>query len=173
MTPKYAIYFIPEFEDRKKISKLRSEMCKLCHTTQALQYPVHMSLAYGTELKDYALFEKEIRDFCKKTKSFTLHAEPNISMLPDRFWMGIHIDHSSQLLHCKNTIESIKNKYSTQSSTMDFLPHITLAFPAKVDDLDPVKNPVLRFHFNRIAIVKKEQEGKPYRIHKYIKLAQP
>jgi len=171
MAPKYAIYFIPELEDRKKISKLRSKMCKLCHTTQALQYPVHMSLTFGTELKDYDLFEKEIREFCKKTKSFTITSEKNTSVLPNRFWTGISFKNSKTLSNFKNNLESLKNRHSVKSVKMNFVPHITLAFPAKVDSVKSVKNPVSKFVLNRIAIVKKEQKGAPYRIHKYIKLA--
>ena len=171
MAPKYAIYFIPELEDKKKISQLRSKMCKLCHTTQALQYPVHMSLASGTELKNYELFEKEIKKFCKKTKSFTINAEKNTSVLPDRFWTGISFKNSKKLSDFKNNVESIKNRHSIKSVKMYFVPHITLAFPAKVDNIEPIKIPVSKFDFNRNAIVKKERKGAPYRIHKYIKLA--
>lgn len=170
MAPKYAIFFIPELEDRKKISKLRSKMCKLCHTTQALQYPVHTSLASGTELKDYSLFEKEIKELCKNHKPLTIYAEKNTSVLPDRFWTGIHIKKSKKLLDFKNKLESIKNKHSTKPVKMYFVPHITLAFPAKVDNIEPAKNPVTKLILNRIAIVKKERKGAPYRIHKYIKL---
>jgi len=47
MTTKYNLFFIPEFSDRKKISKLRRNICKKVHSTQALQYPVHMSLISG------------------------------------------------------------------------------------------------------------------------------
>jgi len=65
MKPKYTIYLIPELKDRNKISNLRSKMCKLCHTTQSLQYPVHISLASGTIIKDYSKFEKNSKSFVK------------------------------------------------------------------------------------------------------------
>lgn len=170
MAPVYAIYFIPELEDRKKISKLRSKMCKMCHTTQALQYPVHMSLASGTEIKKYKLFEEEIKEFCKKTKPFTINAEKNTSVLPDRFWTGISFKNSKKLSDFKNNVEYIKNRYSIKPVKMYFVPHITLAFPAKVDNIKPVKSPVSKFNLNRIAIVKKESKRAQYRLHKYIKL---
>ena len=165
----YALFFIPELKDRKKISKIRSKMCKLCHTTQALQYPVHMSLACGTVLKDYSKFEKELKQFCKEQKSFIIHSEKNISVLPDRFWMGISIKKSDELLFLKNKVESLKNKHSIYPKKMSFDPHITLAFPAKVDNILPIENPITEIVVNRITIVRKEKKGEPYRIFKHIK----
>ena len=63
---KYNLYFVPHFEDRKKISPLRAKTCKQCHSTQALQTPVHMSFTSGMSIKNYSLFEKELRTLCKK-----------------------------------------------------------------------------------------------------------
>ena len=170
MKPKYAIYLIPELKDRKKISNLRSKMCKLCHTTQSLQYPVHISLASGTIIKDYSKFEKELKEFCKKQKPFTLLASKNTTVLTDRFWIGISIKNTKNLQAFKNKVESIKNKNSVKARKMYFVPHITLAFPAKVDDIKPLKNPVAKLTFNRITIARKEKEGEPYRVYKHYNL---
>ena len=56
MAPKYNLLFVPYLENRKKISPLRYKICKTVHSTQALQYPVHMSLiSGGFQVKNYLL----------------------------------------------------------------------------------------------------------------------
>ena len=61
---KYNILFVPDINDKKRLSELRYKVCKLVHSNQALQYPVHMSLiSKGFETNNYEIFQKERKFF--------------------------------------------------------------------------------------------------------------
>ena len=170
---KYNLFFVPHFEDRKKISKLRSKICQLVHSTQALQYPVHMSLiSGGFYTKNYPFFEKSLRELCKKENSLKLRAEKFTAVLPDRFWTGIHIIRNNKIKLLQKKLQVLRNKFADKTEKPGFIRlHITLAFPAEVDGLDRIKSPIELMNFDRITIVKKENETAPYRIFKHIKIA--
>ena len=126
-----------------------------------------MSLSDGTMIKDYPLFEKEIEALCKKEKSLVLSVRNNITMLPKSFFVGLTVKKSKKLSALKNRLEAVKNRHSIKAKRTDFAPHITLAYPAKVNRLKTMKSPVKNLKFDRITIVKKE--GRKYRIHKHIR----
>ena len=172
MTAKYNIFFVPPTDDRIKIASLRSKVCKLVHSTQALQYPVHMSLiSDGFEVKKYSTFEKELKEFCKNQKAITLKAEKLVRILPDRFWAGIQVIKTGELTQLQTDLQRLRNQYALKKEEHSFHPpHITLAFPAKVDDLKKMKNPVTLIKLDQITIVKKENEEAPYRIYQHLKL---
>ena len=167
---KYNLFFVPEFKDRRKISPLRSKICNLVHSTQALQYPVHMSLiSGGFKTNDFALVEKTLKEFCKKQQPFVLRAEKDITILPHRFWVGISIKRTNELKKLQTDLQTIRNKYSIKKEKHLFHPlHITLAFPAKVENLEKTKNPVAEFIFDKITVVKRGKDNK-YRIYKKIR----
>lgn len=168
--PKYIILFIPERKDRKKLEILRSQMCKRCHTTQALWAPVHMSLTWGSVLKNFSTFENELKDLCKQEKPIPLSAKPMTDIIPERFWTGVSIKNSEQLIKFQKKVESLKNKYASKPDNIYFIPHMTFAFPAKVDYIKPVKNPVQKMILNRVTILKKEEGNWKYKIYKHIKV---
>lgn len=172
MYPLYAIYFIPELPERKQISALRSQICKQCYSTQSLQYPVHLSLAQGTNIDSLVLttLKKELTLFCKSQKPFNLKLKNKTDIRPERFWTGITINKSAQLIQFKNKIENIKNKYSFSAKKMNFAPHVTLAYPAKVNHLQSIDIPFTKLLLNRITIVKKESCNTNWQIYKHIKL---
>jgi 2'-5' RNA ligase len=173
MAPKYNLLFVPHFEDRKKISPLRSKICKEVHSTQALQYPIHMSLiSGGFQVKDYKKFETELRVLCSEEKSLKLKTEKFTAVLPDRFWTGIHITRTDEITELQKKLQSLRNKFALEKEEHKFHPlHITLAFPAKVDGLTKIKCPVNSMNLDRITIVRKDKELAPYRIFKHIKIA--
>jgi hypothetical protein len=172
MTSRYNILFVPHLNDRKKISSLRSKICELVHSTQALQYPIHMSLiSGGFETNYYSKFEKELKELCKKEKAITIQSEKLTGVLPDRFWTGIHILQSDNIKKLQIKLQKLRNKYANKKGEHNFHPlHITLAFPAKVEDLKRLKSPVNFMLFDRVTIVKKDKELAPYRIYKHIKI---
>jgi 2'-5' RNA ligase len=173
MAPKYNLLFVPHFKDRKKISPIRAKICKEVHSTQALQYPVHMSLiSGGFQVKDYSKFEQELRLLCSKEKSLKLKTEKFTAVLPERFWTGIHVVRTDEITELQNRLQTLRNKFAFKKEEHKFHPlHITLAFPAKVDGLAKIKCPINSMNLNRITIVKKEKELAPYRIFKHIKIA--
>ena len=170
IAPKYIILFIPERKDRKKLEVLRSQMCKKCHTTQALWAPVHMSLTWGSIIKNFTIFEKELKNICKNEKQIPLTAKPMSDILPERFRTGISIKNSEELIRFQKKIELLKNKYAIKPSNMYFIPHMTFAFPAKVNNIQPIKNPVQKMILNRVTILKKEEGSWKYKIYKHIKV---
>lgn len=170
IAPKYIIHFIPERKDRKQLEVLRSQMCNKCHTTQALWAPVHMSLTWGSVIKNFTVFEKELKNLCKKEKPIPLTAKAMTDILPERFWTGISIKNSEQLIEFQKKIESLKNKYADEPKNMYFIPHMTFVFPAKVDYIQPIKNPVQKMILNRVTILKKEEGNRKYKIYKHIKV---
>ena len=173
MAPKYNLLFIPHFQDRKKISPLRSKICNKVHSTQALQYPIHMSLiSGGFKVKDFSKFEESLKQLCKNEKPLKLKTEKLTAVLPDRFWTGIHITRTDKITELQKKLQSLRNKFALEKEEHKFHPlHITLAFPAKVDGLTKIKCPINSMSLDRITIVKKDKELAPYRIFKHIKIA--
>ena len=172
MASKYNILFVPPIEIRRKVSPIRTRICKMVHSTQALQYPIHMSLiSGGFQVKNYSTFEKELRLLCKKEKSMTLKTEKFTAVLPDRFWTGIHIVRTEELTKLQKGLQILRNKYAIKEEKHQFHPlHITLAFPAKVDGLKKIKCPIGSIVLDRVTIVKKDAEIAPYKIYKHIKI---
>jgi len=128
-------------------------------------------ISSGFNARDYAAFENELRGFCRHEKPFAIKAEGFTSVLPDRFWTGIHISRTEKLARFQKKLQDLRNKHATKKEKHIFRPpHITLAFPAKVDGLKKFKNPVVSMEFDRITVVKKEEELGPYRIVKHVKI---
>ena len=171
MAPRYLIAFVPHLKDRKKITPLRAKACKITHSTQALQVPVHFSLTKTVTLRNINSFEKELMQLCSKEKKQMLKLRPFTDVLPDRFWSGISIIASKELIRLHKKLEELINKYAVKKSYMRFTPHITLTFPAKVESLEKMKVPFKKLEMDRITILKKDEERAPYKIYKYIKLA--
>lgn len=171
MSQTYNIYLVPKIEDRKKISKLRQEICKKTYSTQALQYPVHLSLTAGTKIKDYLVFEKELINLCKKLKQIKLiPTKKTTDILKEFFWTGISFEKNLDLIEIQKQLEDLKNKHSLNKREIDFKPHITLSYPPKVDDLKPSFNPVNELIFDKITIAIKKDSDKKYTIYKHYKL---
>lgn len=167
----YNINFVPNSENKKIISSLRKEICKKCFTTQALQYPVHLSLAGGSEIKDYDKFEKELLKLCKELKPFKIFSsENNTTINSSNYWTGLSFHNSKELSELQMKVEKLKNKYSKNYYNLNFIPHITLAYPAKVDKLELSKNPIKELMLNKITICKKDTKRNKYKIHKHYKL---
>jgi 2'-5' RNA ligase len=145
----------------------------LTHSTEALQYPVHMSLlSGGFQTKNYFGFEKELREICKKEKPLKVHSEKLTGVLPDRFWTGINIVKSDEVKKLQLKLQKLRNKFADKKEKHNFHQlHITFAFPAKVGGLKKFKSPVGSMIFDRITIVKKEKKFAPYRIYKHIKIS--
>ena len=175
MAPRYNLFFVPHPEDRKRISPLRRDICRQVHSTQALQYPVHMTLvSRGFSAGDFPSFERDLRSICRGQKRMVLRAEGMTSVLPDRFWTGIHIIKTGGITRLQLKLQELRNKYADKSEREKHPlhpPHITLAFPAKVEGLREVECPVKHMRFDRVTIVKKERMLAPYRIYKHIKFA--
>ena len=171
MASRYLIAFVPHLKDRKKISPLRAKACKKTHSTQALQSPIHLSLTKTTKLANYHLFEQELKKLCPKEKEQILILKKFTDVLPNRFWSGIHIKPTKNLIQLKKKLERIINKYAHKKRFMTFIPHITLTFPAKVASLNKMKIPVQKLKMDRLTILKQQKEGAPYKIHKHIKLS--
>jgi len=172
MVLKYNLIFVPNLDDRKKISHLRSKICKKIHSTQALQYPVHISLiSSGFHIKNFTKFEQSLKELCKNEKPLKVKTEKLTTVLPDRFWTGIQIIRTNDITELQKKLQRLRNVFSLKKENHQFHPlHITLAFPAKVDELKPEKCPIKNMILDRITIVKKEKESDPYRIFKHIKL---
>ena len=172
MIPKYNIFFVPHLKNKKKISPLRASICKQVHSTQALQFPIHMSLiSGGFKIKNYSKFENELKILCNMQNPMELEAEKSTSIIADRFWTGIHIKQTNHIKQFQIKLQELRNKFADKVEKHYFHPlHITLAFPAKVENLKPIKCPVKILKFDRITIAKKEKENAPYRIYKHIKL---
>lgn len=171
---KYNLLFVPHLVDRVKLNYFRRKICKSVFSTQALQYPVHMSLiSGGFFLKDYDEFEKELKSILSKTKPITLHSESSKSfVLPEKFWTGIHINRNDEITSLQGSLQCLRNKYADEKKELKTSQlHITFAFPAKVDELVPVNVPIKEFNLDRVTIVKKYPgEMNPYVIHKHLKL---
>ncbi|MBS3174823.1 hypothetical protein J4440_03005 [Candidatus Woesearchaeota archaeon] len=123
---KYNILFVPDINDKKRLSELRYKVCKLVHSNQALQYPVHMSLiSKGFETNNYEIFQKELKEICKNQKSLIIKTEKFTSILPKRFWTGIHIKNTKELKDFQIKLQSLRNKYSVKKKNIHFI-HYTL-----------------------------------------------
>lgn len=170
---KYNIFFVPPLSERKKISSLRSEICKKVHSTQALQYPVHMSLiSSGFKVKDYSSLLQSLNRLCHKIKPLKVQIKPTTQVLPNRFWTGIAIVRTKELTTLQKRLQTLRNKFASKSEKLEPHPlHITLAFPAKVDELKIVKCPLRNMKLDRITLVKKERDQTPYKIIKHIKVS--
>jgi 2'-5' RNA ligase len=170
---KYNILFVPKIKDRLKLGLIRRSISKKVFSTQALQYPVHMSvISGGFYVTDYNKFEESLRGLLKKEKPIEIFSEGlNSFVLPEKFWTGIHINRNVEITNLQHKLQNIRNLYTEEKKDLkEGQLHITFAFPAKVDELKPIKLPVTKFLIDRITIVKKEGELAPYRIHKHIKL---
>ena len=170
MEPKYNLFFVPHLEDRRKISQIRSKICKKVYSTKALQFPVHMSLVSSSfKIKDFSSFEKELKKLCKKQNKIILKTEKTTSILPDRFWTGIHITNIKEVRRLQDKLQVLRNKFADKKQKHPFHPpHITLAFPAEVEGLKEIKCPLNLMTFDRITIVKKDGIFKPCKILKHI-----
>lgn len=171
MNQTYNINFVPKSDDKKVISQLRKEMCRKCFTTQALQYPVHLSLAGGSEIENYDKFEKELLKLCKELKPIKIiSSDENTSINHNNYWTGLSFYKSKELSELQIKVENLKNKYSKNYYNLNFIPHITLAYPAKVDKLKPSKNPIKELILDRITVCKKDNKRSKYKIHRHYKL---
>ena len=170
MVTSYNVFFVLRLDQRKKITALRSAVCKQVHSTQALQYPVHMSLiSGGFQTNNLAAFEKTLRDLCRQQKPMNLRAHKHTSVLPNRFWTGIMITRSAQIKRLQEKLQKLRNDFAQEKQTHQFHPlHITLAYPARVDDLKEITCPVDSLIFDRVCVARKKGPGKPYRIWKYV-----
>jgi hypothetical protein len=171
---KYNLLFVPHFKDRIKLGLLRRKICKQVFSTQALQFPVHMSvISGGFYVNDYQVFEKELKDLLSKENSFYVEAEGDKSfVIPEKFWTGVHINRNSKITSLQHKLQNLRNNHTDDKKSLkEGQLHITFAFPAKVDELKPIKIPVSSLLIDRITIVKKiGGELAPYRIHKHINL---
>ena len=171
---KYNILFVPKIKDRIKLGLIRRKICKKVFSTQAMQYPVHMSvISGGFHVTDYNKFEESLIGLLKKEKPFEIVSEgPNSFVLPEKFWTGIHINRNVDITNLQYKLQNIRNLYTEEKKDLkEGQLHITFAFPAKVDELKPIKLPVTKFFVDRITIVKKVGgEQASYKIHKHIKL---
>lgn len=170
---KYNIFFVPTPLDRKKISDLRSRICKKVHSTQALQYPVHMSLiSSGFKVKNYSFLLQSLNKLCHKIKPLKVQIKPTTQVLPNRFWTGITIVRTKELTTLQKKLQALRNQFAPEREKLEYHPlHITLAFPAKVDELKIVKCPIKSMKLDRITLVKKERDQTPYKIIKHIKVS--
>ena len=159
--------------DKKKLSQLRAAMCRMYRTTQTLQYPIHISLTEGSVIQDYSLFENELKKMCREQmSSFTIFCKENVTAIPKRFWVGISVKHSKALLNTQKKLALLQSRHSVKSNDTDFVPHISLAYPAKVNAKPSVKNPVVKMMFDRITIVRKRKGDNGYRIFRHIQIDQ-
>lgn len=171
---KYNLLFIPHFKDRLLLNMFRKKISREVFSTQALQYPLHMSvISGGFYVNDYQKFEKELKDLLKKEKPFEVTSKGSTSfVLPEKFWTGIHINRNNDITKLQNKLQDLRNKFTDDKKQLkDTQLHITFAFPAKVDELKPIKIPMEKFLIDRITIVKKVgKESNPYRIYKHVVL---
>lgn len=166
----YAIYFIPHLKKRKELSKLRTKLCRKYKSNKALQYPLHMTLTIGVQIKNYPKFEKEIRDFCKTQKSRVIKTKKYTDVLKDVEWCGIHLIKGKWLIDFQKNIQKIVDKYSINKKQRKVPFHMTLVYGTDLKDLSKFKVPINKFTFDRITLVKKDKRGERYRVHKHINL---
>lgn len=171
---KYNLLFIPHLKDRLKLNLIRRKISKQIFSTQALQYPVHISvISGGFYVDDYEKFENQLKELLKKEKPFEVSSESQESfVLPEKFWTGIHINRNIEITNLQYKLQNLRNLFSDEKKDLkEGQLHITFAFPAKVDELKPIKLPMTKFLIDRITVVKKiGNESAPYRIHKHINL---
>ncbi len=170
MTPKYQIFFVPHTKERKKLSRLRTQLCNKCKSYKALQYPVHISFIGGTKIKNFKDFEQDLRKFCSKQKKQLLKTNRYTFIVKERGWSGISIEPTNELLRFRRKLRKLVSKHALERRAMRFIPHITLVFPADVSKLKKVKNPVQNLLLDRITICKKVKDGGVYKIYCNIKL---
>jgi hypothetical protein len=169
----YNIFFVPNMTDRKIISKQRTLACKKTHSTQALQYPVHISLiSGGFTTNNYKELEQELRALCKEQSPIKLQCEEKTVVIPERFWTGIHIQRMKKVKKFQEKLQELRNKYADEKQTHHYRPlHITYSYPAIVKHVKPEKSPVRTLAINHITIVRKKTgENNKYTIHKHIPL---
>ncbi len=170
MVPRYQVFFVPHTKERKKLSSLRSKLCKECKSNKALQYPVHMSFIGGTKIKNYKDFEKDLKTFCSKEKKQILKTSKYTEIVKERGWSGIHIEPTKELLKFRKKLRTLVGKHALERRAMRFIPHITLVFPADVSKLRKIKNPIQNLLMDRLTIAIKEKTGAPYKTYKHIKI---
>lgn len=144
----------------------------MVYSTQALQYPIHMSLiSGGFQMKNYIEFENELKKLCKNEKPLILKPKNYTSIIPNRFWTGIEIKRTDKIKRLQIKLQKLRNKHAIKKEEHQFHPlHITLAFPAKVENLQKIKSPVDSMVLDRITIVRRDNSSKPYKIYKHIKI---
>lgn len=140
-----------------------------------MQYPLHMTFTWGFPIKNYAKFERELKQLCAKQKPRILKAKPKTAIILKYYWSGISIENTPWLRSFQKKIKKKTNKYATKKERHRFWPHISLVYsleekPIDLSDLKPIKNPVTRFNMDRITICKQQKKGEKYKIFKHIKL---
>lgn len=166
----YSICFVPHLNERKKLSKSRSKLCRRYKSNKALQYPVHMTLTLGVKIKDYKKFEKAIKDFCKTQTPFIINSNGYTSLSFRESWSGINIIENRKIIKFKDNLQTIVDKYAVHRKERAVQLHITLVYQTNLKDIKKIKLPVNKFLFDRVTILKKFKKGDKYRIHKHINL---
>jgi 2'-5' RNA ligase len=168
----YGVYFIPHLKERKRITPLRSRLCRKYKSNKALQYPVHATLSIGVSIRNPQAFMDDIKKFCSKQKPRTLHTKPNTDIIRIRRlnWCGIHFRNDQWLRRMMTQLKRISYKHTKERRPEYFNPHITLVYNTDLTGLKPMKTPVKRLKFDRITIVKKQTKNDSYRIYRHIGL---
>ena len=171
---KYNLLFVPRIWNRLYLSLIRRSVSKKVYSTQALQYPVHMSLiSGGFYLQNYEKFEKELVELLKNEKPFEVVTEGSETVvLPEKFWTGIHIQRNPEITNLQSKLQNLRNLYTDDKKEFkESQLHLTIAFPAKVDEIKPIKISMNKFLIDRITVVKKVGgEFSPYKVFKHIKI---
>ena len=165
--------FVPHSKERSVLARLRAKICGQVKSNYAKRSPVHMSVISGMfSTKNYAAFEKDLKEFCKDQKSITLQLWKKTSVLPDISWSGIHVKNTPQLKQLRTNLHSIRNKHATLKQEHFYKPpHITLAHKAVVDQLKPEPSPFETLLFDRITVVRRTSKYGNYKIHKHYKFS--
>jgi 2'-5' RNA ligase len=129
-----------------------------------------LSLTKTIENKKIRFFQKGINKLCNTEKKQILHLKTLTTAFPDRFLVwNLHYSHK-KLVKLQEKIEKLINKYATKKRTMDFIPLITLTFPAKAAHLEKMNAPVQKLEIDKLTILKQEKKGTLYNIQNYVKL---
>ena len=113
---KYNLLFVPRIWNRLYLSLIRRSVSKKVYSTQALQYPVHMSLiSSGFYLQNYEKFEKELVELLKNEKPFEVVTEGSETVvLPEKFWTGIHIQRNPEITNLQSKLQNLRNLYTEE-----------------------------------------------------------
>ena len=118
MAYKYSIFFVPHFKNRKKISPIRAKLSRKYKSIVALQYPVHMTIALGTEIKNYKAFEKELRGYCATQKPRILKGAKYLYVKHFINWCGIHIISDNSLKKMQKQLQKTPGLGTSSTSAM-------------------------------------------------------
>jgi 2'-5' RNA ligase len=168
MSPLYAIYFVPRPRERLPISRLRRTLCRRYKSGKALQYPVHLSLTPGAQIRDAKSFLVGLRRLCASFTPRVLRARRYTDVLHDRNWCGIHVQRAPWLRALRGQLLAFVRKHGKSKPPGRFMPHITLVYRTSLLGLRPVRVPVTRFAFDRLTVVRKARSGLPYRIYRHV-----